>query len=124
MEAGETVNIRVKLLSGLLAIPVLITGCQSPDVYYWGHYEDLVYGAHVKPDKFPPELQARTMEEDMHKAASANKPVPPGFHAHLGYLYYQLGKADLARQEFLAEKTQFPESTVFMDRMLANLSKQ
>ena len=117
-------SIRVKLLWPLLALPLLMTGCRSPDVYYWGRYENLVYGAYVKPDKFPPELQARTMEEDMHKSASANKPVPPGFHAHLGYLYYQIGKTDLSRQQFLAEKTQFPESSVFVDRMLANLPKQ
>jgi hypothetical protein len=35
-----------------------------------------------------------------------------------------LGKLDLAQQEFIKEKTQFPESTVFMDRMLANLTKK
>ena len=124
MEAGGTVKIHIKLLWPLLALPLSLAGCRSPDVYYWGHYENLVYGMYVKPDKFPPELQAQTMEEDLHKAASANKPVPPGFHAHLGYLYYQMGKTGQARQELMAEKKQFPESAVFMDRMLANLSKQ
>ena len=56
--------------------------------------------------------------------SSENKPVPPGFHAHLGYLYYQLGKADAARQELQTEKAEFPESAVFMDRLLANLEKK
>jgi hypothetical protein len=124
MEAGGTVKISIKLLWPLLALPVLLTGCRSPDIYYWGRYENLVYGMYVKPDKFPAELQARTMEEDLHKAASAHKPVPPGFHAHLGYLYFQMGKTEQARLELMAEKNQFPESAVFMDRMLANLSKQ
>jgi hypothetical protein len=64
------------------------------------------------------------MEEDMHKAASANKPLPPGFHAHLGNLYYQMGKSDLAVQEFEKEKAQFPEATVFMDRLIAKLTKK
>jgi hypothetical protein len=125
MEARKTVkHPRLKLLLASLAAPVLFAGCQSPDVYYWGHYEDLVYTAYAKPDKAPPEMQVRAMEEDLHKAISANKPVPPGFHAHLGYLFFQLGKADLARQEFENERKQFPESAVFMDRMLANLSKK
>jgi len=115
---------RLKLLLASLAVPVLFTGCQSPDVYYWGHYEDLAYTTYAKPDKAPPEMQVQLMEEDLHKAISANKPVPPGFHAQLGYLYFQLGKLDLARREFVTEKTQFPESAVFMDRMLANLSKK
>jgi hypothetical protein len=121
MEAGETVsNVRLKLLPLLLAVPLLITGCQST-VYHWGHYEDLVYVTYAKPGKLPPEAQVLKMEEDLQKAAAANKPVPPGFHAYLGYLDYQLGKPDLARQEFEKEKAQFPESTVFMDRMMTNL---
>jgi hypothetical protein len=123
MEAGEIVNlIPLKLL--LLAGPLLLTGCQNPNIYYWGHYENLVYVMYAKPDKVSPEVQAQTMEQDLHKAQAANKPVPPGFHAHLGYLYYQTGKPELARQEFENEKKQFPESTVFMNRMLANLSKK
>jgi hypothetical protein len=123
MAAGKTVS-NLKWLLVPLAIPILFTGCQSPDTYYWGHYEDLVYVMYAKPDKVPPEVQAEKMEEDLHKAIADNKPVPPGFHAHLGYVYFQLGKLDLAQQEFKNEKKQFPESTVFMDQMLANLVKK
>jgi hypothetical protein len=115
---------RKTLLFLSLAVTALVTGCQSPDTYYWGHYENLVYIAYTKPDKATPELQAQLMEEDMHKAVSTNKPLPPGFHAHLGNLYYQMGKPDLALQEFQKEKMQFPESAVFMDRLIANLTKQ
>ena len=117
-------NHQKKILFLAVAAVALLTGCQSPDIYYWGHYEKSVYIAYVKPDKATPELQARMMEEDMHKAVSANKPLPPGFHAHLGNLYYQMGKSDLALQEFQKEKTQFPESAVFMDRLIANLAKK
>ena len=117
-------NVPLKLLLILLVIPLLITGCESPDVYYWGHYESLVYVTYAKPGKVPPEAQVLKMEEDLQKAAAANKPVPPGFHAYLGYLDYQLGKPDLARREFEKEKALFPESTVFMDRMLAGLAKK
>ena len=125
METGQRVKVaRTQWRLLLLAIPLLITGCQSPDIYYWGHYENLVYVMYAKPDKVSPEMQAQVMEGDLHKAASANKPVPPGFHAQLGYVYFQLGKLDLARQEFENEKQQFPESAVFMDRMLANLSNK
>ena len=49
----------LKLLLASLAAPVLFTGCQSPDVYYWGHYEDLVYTAYAKPDKAPPDTGDR-----------------------------------------------------------------
>lgn len=124
MDAAETVSNQKKILFLILALAALVTGCRSPDVYYWGHYENLVYISYTKPDKATPELQASIMEEDMHKAISANKPLPPGFHAHLGNLYYRMGKTDLALSEFQKEKAQFPESAVFMDRLIANLAKK
>jgi hypothetical protein len=70
----------------------------------------------------PPERQIELLEQDYQEARSQNKPVPPGFHAHLGYLYYQIGRTDEARREFETEKARFPESAVFMDRLLANLA--
>lgn len=115
---------QLKLLLFPLATAILFAGCRSPDIYYWGHYQDVIYGMYAHPDKVPPEAQIQLMEQDEHKAVSANKPLPPGFHAHLGYAYYQIGKLDLARQEFEAEKKEFPESAVFIDRLLVAMAKQ
>jgi len=106
------------------AVVFFVAGCQSSDKYYWGHYEDLIYVSYAEPGKLPVESQVKTMEDDLQKAEAAGKPVPPGFHAQLGYLYFQMGRADMARAEFETEKRLFPESTVLMDRMLANLSKR
>lgn len=47
--------------------------------------------------------------------------MPPGFHAHLGYLYFQFGKFDQAWQELETEEAEFPESAVFINRLLTNL---
>ena len=113
--------IRMAILAGLV---LLVGGCSTPTVYHWGNYENLIYVSYAKPGKVPPESQVEQLEADLQKARSANKPVPPGFHAYLGYLYYQLDKSEQAREEFETEKTLFPESTVFMDRLLANLKKQ
>ena len=118
------INQKNGLSVALVVAAGLLVGCQSPSIYYWGHYENLIYVAYTKPDKATPEAQVQVMEEDQHKAVSANKPLPPGFHAHLGNLYYQMGKYDLAVAEFQKEKAQFPESTVFMDRLIANSSKK
>jgi len=115
---------RLTQAASLLALVALISGCASPTIYSWGHYEDLIYVTYGSPGKATPEMQVERLEEDFQKARSKNKPVPPGFHAHLGYLYYQLGKADQAKMEFETEKAVFPEAAVFMDRMLAGLAKK
>jgi len=115
---------RVLQTASLLALAALLSSCASPTIYSWGHYEDLIYVTYGSPGKATPEMQVERLEEDFQKARSKNKPVPPGFHAHLGYLYYQLGKADQAKMEFETEKAVFPEAAVFMDRMLAGLAKK
>jgi hypothetical protein len=109
---------------GVGAAATLLLGCGTPRaLYYWGSYEPLIYTMYATPGKATPEDQVLKLEEDFQKAKAKNQPVPPGFHAHLGYLYFQLGKTDEARREFETEKANFPESSVFMDRLLAKLNK-
>lgn len=125
METGTAVNGNpFKLLAPSLAAIGLLAGCQSPDVYYWGHYENVIYDMYNKPDKASPEQLAAILEQDEQKAASKNKPLPPGFHAQLGYLYAQMGKTDQARQQYEKEKQMYPESSVIMNRMLGNQAKK
>jgi hypothetical protein len=113
----------MKLFSLVPIAALLLTGCASKQIYSWGRYEDLIYDSYAKPGAVSAEEQVAKLEEDFQKARAKNKPVPPGFHIHLGSLYYQLGKLDQARQEFETEKGQFPESAVFVDRLVANLNK-
>jgi hypothetical protein len=69
------------------------------------------------------EYKKAKLEADYQKARSTNKAVPPGFHAHLGYLYFKAGKDDQAFQSFQTEKALFPESGVYMDRILSKAKK-
>jgi len=107
----------------LIVTAVLAAGCVQPTLYSWGQYEELIYRSYAAPGAVSPEMQIEKLEADYQKARSENKPVPPGFHAHLGFLYFQLGKLDQAQQQLETEKTRFPESAVFMDRLLSNLRK-
>jgi hypothetical protein len=107
--------------AGALLLLLLLAGCAAPTLYSWGHYETVVYATYAKPGAVPPERQIELLEQDYQKARSENKLVPPGFHAHLGYLYFQIGRLDEARRELETEKARFPESALFMDRLLAGL---
>ena len=112
--------------AAVLAGVLLLGGCATAtqqNLYAWGSYEELIYASYVHPGAMPPERQVEALERDFQKARAANQRLPPGWHAHLGYLYYELGKLDQARQELQTEKAEFPESAVFADRLLANLAK-
>ena len=111
-------------LSWAIAGTLLLAGCatQRP-LYTWGSYEELIYATYATPGKIAPQDEVNVLEKDYQQARAANMRMPPGWHAHLGYLYYELGQQDQARQGLLTEKAEFPESKVFMDRLLVNLQK-
>ena len=110
-------------LLALLAVTVAVTGCATttkpPPLYYWGSYEEQVYAAHVSASTRTVHDQIVALEADL--ASAGTRRLPPGFHAQLGYLYSIDGQTDAAKAEFLAEKTAFPESAAFMDRLLATM---
>src|SRR3982074_814839 len=108
----------------VLGASLVLAGCAAPQSRYeWGSYEEVVYASYLSHDDVPAEKQVELLEKDYQIARSTNKRMPPGWHAHMGYLYYQVGKGDQARQELATEKAEFPESAVFVNRLLANAGK-
>jgi hypothetical protein len=107
----------------IAVVAAAVGACATqPTRYAWGSYEELIYTAQAKPGLLTPAAQAEQLEQDRQAAQAANRPLPPGWHAQLSFLYFQMGRVDLARRELLAEKTAFPESATLVDRLLANLA--
>jgi len=96
------------------------TGCTST-IYAWEEYPTQVY-ANLRGD-ISLESQVQTMERNLQKILSKNNRVPPGFYAHLGMLQAEAGDRARARECFTEEKNLFPESAVFMDRLLSRLGR-
>ena len=108
--------------SGVVVLLSFAVGCQTArPLYYWGHYETLLYQTYRSPEKASAAEQVERLQEDLAKAAAANLSPNPGLHAQLGLAYVNLGNVEAAIREFEQEKTLFPESAPFMDRMLARL---
>ena len=106
----------------LASLALLAPACGQRPLYYWGHYEALVYDMYAKPGSAEPAEQIEQLTEDVATADGKGLAVPPGVHAHLGYMYLREGNAMAARSEFESEKRLYPESAVFMDRLLARLA--
>jgi hypothetical protein len=110
-----------RLSAGALCL-LLFSACTGPpERYAWGSYEELIYLAWAQPGEFSPQAQIDKLQEEFDRARAAGKPLPPGWHAHLGALYYQLGQEDQAREQLQMEKAEFPESVVLVDTLLRNL---
>jgi hypothetical protein len=112
------------LLATLLLCAVGLSACaQQKTLYDWGSYEKLVYEMYASPGKAEPGTQIAKLTEDVERINAEGRHVAPGVHAHLGYLYYTQGQPALAKEEFAIEKQLFPESTVFIDGLLARMQQ-
>ena len=113
---------RMAPLALAAAAAILASGCAGkPEIYRWGVYEDLVYEMYAEPGTADPDTQVAKLSEDITRTQSEGKRVPPGVHAHLGYMYYLTGNADAAVAEFATERELFPESAVFIDGIFLRL---
>lgn len=106
----------------VVATVVLLTGCApqpAKPLYNYGNYSDSYYA--YKKNMTPETTLA--LQNSMEKAItdttlSQSGRVPPGMYANLGYLYIKAGKPNDAISNFTKEKTVYPESTIFMDRLI------
>jgi hypothetical protein len=123
MESIASKLIAPYLKGGLLLVSCLILiGCAtSESLYFWGDYENLIYEMYIEPGSADSATQIHKLKEDISKASSEGKLVPPGLHAHLGYMYFLLGDTHAAILELETEKKLFPESAKFIDGLTGRL---
>lgn len=120
---NQELNKMKKIL--LILLVSVVQGCAAkPAMYEWGRYEELIYKGYAAPDKASPEEHIRILEADYQVARSKNRALPPGYHAQLGVLYFQVGNLEQAEKSFATEKELFPESRQFMERLIDKIKKR
>jgi hypothetical protein len=99
-----------------------LSGCATPPqpLYAWGSYESQVH-AHLKGESR--EAQIEALERDQELIEASGKTAAPGFYAHLGLLYAEVGNDAKAVACFETEKARFPEAATFMDFLLKKYGK-
>jgi hypothetical protein len=117
-----TASLRGLILSFMTI--TLLYGCGgSKNLYYWDHYEDAIFDMYVEPGKTSVTDEILRLEEQIEKADASQMFVPPGLHAHLGYLYVIQGDYATALIHFQTEETKFPEAAHFIDGMIERMKK-
>jgi len=112
--------------AALSAAVVLITGCATKPqtLYNYGSYSESYYA--YKQDASAEKLLAmqQAIENAIENAGdSISGRVPPGMYANLGYIYLKQGKTGEALHYFEMEKSTYPESAHFMDRVIEKVNK-
>lgn len=102
---------------------LLALGCAGPPpLYDWGIYEELLWeGYKTDQGGGDPAEQLARLDLDVQRIVGSGGRVPPGVHAHLGFLRFSMGDLAAAREHFLEERDLFPESSVFINGLLARM---
>ncbi|NJB69022.1 hypothetical protein GGQ74_002716 [Desulfobaculum xiamenense] len=92
-------------------------------MYYWGQYSETSYCCAKEPCDQSTQAHLGELQRIIEKSGEMALPVPPGVYAEYGFCLFRQGDAQGAVKLFEQEKALYPESTVFMDRLI-NAAKQ
>ena len=104
----------------VLLFALLLAGCERQGIYYWGDYSNTYYAQTKNPTEQTLAAHLKSLETIIAQSKAKNRLVPPGVHAEYGYIMLKQGKTDLAIASFEQEKSLYPESRIFMDRLIAS----
>lgn len=110
-----------KTLFSAVAVTALcaaLTACAPATRFEWGGYEQALYAYAQNPEN---RNVYRTSLEQAIERGERRDAVAPGMYAELGYLYLEEGEGERAIQNFRRERALFPESALFMDRVIKQL---
>ena len=96
----------------IILCAVLIQGCASQTTLYdWRNYESVVY-KHFQNES--PEEQIQILEKDLLETNKKGTNPPPGFYAHLAFLYGKIGQTGKMNEMLALEGSAFPEAVPFL----------
>lgn len=117
--------IKLNYLFAVVALFFLV-GCSNkevrPSIYEWGSYSK-TSAAYVmyKEREDIRSAHKNVLEKIITKSEAESKKVPPSIYAEYAELLYDSNEKVLAKKYFLLEKDTYPESSVFINRILNKL---
>ncbi|WP_252346164.1 MULTISPECIES: DUF4810 domain-containing protein [unclassified Paludibacterium] len=115
---------RSGLVLGLIASVMLCACASQPDtLYQWEGYQSHVYSYLRADSGTSPDKQIQEMEAELQKIRARGKTPPPGYYAHLGMLYANVGNTAMMAQNFQVEEKLFPESAPYLDYLMSKVKK-
>ena len=111
-------------IAALLLFAGLLPSCgSSPALYSWGNYEQTAYAVAQNPT--PERLRALGLvyEKLITQPEGLRKTPPPGLCAEYGYLLAKQGDTERGVKLLEKEAELYPESAVFVRRLIKQLKK-
>lgn len=118
----------IKLFFSLILALILFFGggCSSVSQagYYWGNYSYTYLGTIREPSSKSDEAHMETLRKIIDESETRNLRVPPGVYAELANLIDKQGKSSVALGYYKKEMKLYPESRIFIERLLGGKNSE
>lgn len=102
----------------ILGAAWLLSSCAAPQLYSWSNYETTSYDYLKKSDERSIQALIKTYNYLIENQSGTRNLPPPGICADYGFVLFQMGNMDQAKALLLKETELYPESKLFIDRIL------
>jgi hypothetical protein len=109
--------IKKNLILIFTAATLMSGGCAPTPIYYWGNYSNTLYHFRKDANDESRDKHMAELEAIIDGSSEHSKRVPPGVCCELGYMYAKKGNKTKSMELFALEKSNYPESTHFVDRL-------
>ncbi|MCX6228483.1 MAG: DUF4810 domain-containing protein [Bacteroidia bacterium] len=108
----------------IFIIAVLLASCSSQKpLYSWGKYEITSYNYLNNSDEKSTKAIIKAYQKIISSQKGTRKMVPPGVYADYGFVLLQANKTQEGKAMLLKEIALYPESEIFMNRILKIINK-
>lgn len=103
---------------------LLLTACSTTtSLYSWHNYENAAYQYQKKSTEQTYNQAMAEYLKIIEKQKGTRQTVPPGLNAEYGYMLYKAGKTEEGLKYFKQEIALYPESEVYISRIIKQLEK-
>jgi hypothetical protein len=107
----------------IMSIAFLASCTTQKQLYTWGNYEKTSYNYLKNSDEKSTQELVEDYQKIIEKQKGTRGVVPPGICADYGFLLLQDGKKAEGKKMLMKEVALYPESKVFIDRILKMIEK-
>lgn len=112
-----------KLIFFFCAVWLLSSCTVQKPLYSWAKYETASYNYLKNSDEKSTQALIDNYKKIIEKQTGTRNVPPPGIYADYGYLLLQIGRTDEGKALLLKEIELYPESKIFIDRILKMLER-
>jgi hypothetical protein len=101
----------------------LLSGCAPATLYSWNRYQAAAYAYTKENTDEAAQKLGKVYQRMVDRPGGIRGVVPPGIYADYGYLLFMQGKTKEALDYLKMEMGLYPESAVFIGRIVKQLEK-